>query len=310
VQTRLLTTCVAVLTLVASASSQQSPAFTGNWTATTDPGPGGVAAAPSAILGARLGLKLDGQTLIVTRPLREEVFAVTFKLDGTPSSYRLPGRLCEGDAEFFETATLESGAVALTIIRRVPGGGGTPLELKARRVLKMVGDLLVVEGTLTQAGTTRAVATVYKRGDALPAPRPPIVARPAAATIAQAAWIGGVWIGVNGAVTSEERWTPPASGGMIGVGRTLRGETTLTGFEFLCIAEREGSLVYIAMPDARTPATYFMATSVTADSVTFENPGHDYPKLIRYTKKADGTLETTIAAEGGQRAQSVVLKRQ
>ena len=308
-QTRLLATCVAVLSLAASASSQQPAAFTGNWTASTDAPPAGFERAPSAILGARLGLKLEGQTLTVIRPLRDETFAVTFKLDGTPSSYRLPGRLCEGEAEFFETAALENGAVALTVIRRVPNGGGTPLELKARRVLKMVGDTLVVEGTLTQAGTTRTVASVYKRGEALAAPKTPIVAKPAAATIAQAAWISGVWIGVNGAVTVEERWTPAASGGMIGVSRTLRGET-LTGFEFLCIAEREGSLAYIAMPDARTPATFFMATSVTADSVTFENPGHDFPKMIRYSKKADGTLETTIAGEGGQRAQSVVLKKQ
>jgi hypothetical protein len=52
-----------------------------------------------------------------------------------------------------------------------------------------------------------------------------------------------------------------------------------------------------------------MLTSITADAATFENPSHDYPKLIRYAKKPDGSLETTIAGESGQRAQSVTLKK-
>ena len=84
----------------------------------------------------------------------------------------------------------------------------------------------------------------------------------------------------------------------------------MLAFEFLCIAERDGSLVYTAMPNGRTPPTHFMLTSISGDAATFENPSHDYPKMIRYTKKPDGSLETTIAGEGGQRAQSVLLKRQ
>ena len=51
-------------------------------------------------------------------------------------------------------------------------------------------------------------------------------------------------------------------------------------------------------------------TSLTAESVTFENPAHDYPKMIRYTRMPDGSLQTTISAGGDVRAQSVVLKKQ
>ena len=96
---------------------------------------------------------------------------------------------------------------------------------------------------------------------------------------------------------------------MIGVGRTLRG-AALGSFEFLCIAERDGTLVYIAMPDARTPATFFTLTSITADSATFENPSHDFPKLIRYSKLADGSLQTTISAGGTSKPTSFRLKKQ
>jgi hypothetical protein len=132
------------------------------------------------------------------------------------------------------------------------------------------------------------------------------------ATIAQAAWIAATWIGTSGTTTTtttEERWTPPASGAMLAIGRTLSGPQ-MSSFEFLCIVEREGSLAYVAMPNGRSPATYFMLTNITADSATFENPQHDYPRLIRYSKLPDGSLQTTISAGGDVRARSFTLKKQ
>lgn len=95
---------------------------------------------------------------------------------------------------------------------------------------------------------------------------------------------------------------------MLGIGRTLRG-AQMSGFEFLCIAEREGSLVYAAMPNGRAPATLFMLTRITDDSATFENPSHDFPKLIRYSRLADGSLRTTISAGADDRGESFLLKR-
>jgi hypothetical protein len=49
---------------------------------------------------------------------------------------------------------------------------------------------------------------------------------------------------------------------------------------------------------------------VTADSATFENPAHDFPRLIRYSRRPDGSLETAISGGPNQPAQSVVLRRQ
>jgi Domain of unknown function (DUF6265) len=131
----------------------------------------------------------------------------------------------------------------------------------------------------------------------------------AQATIAQVAWISGTWIGSAGNVTVEERWTPTAGGSMLGIGRTLRNGA-MAGFEFLCIAERDGSLVYTAMPNARTPLTDFMLTAITADSATFENPAHDFPKRVRYSRRADGALETTISGDANQPKESFVLTRE
>lgn len=92
---------------------------------------------------------------------------------------------------------------------------------------------------------------------------------------------------------------------MLAVSRTLKGDR-MVAFEFLRIVERDGSLVYIAQPNGRPP-TEFTLTALTADSATFENPTHDFPKMIRYSKRADGSLEARVS-DGGQKAEVFVFK--
>jgi hypothetical protein len=125
------------------------------------------------------------------------------------------------------------------------------------------------------------------------------------ARLAQVAWIGGAWTGGQGTLTIEEHWTPPAGGAMLGVSRTIKADR-MVAFEFLRIVERDGGLVYIAQPNGRPP-TEFTLTSVDEASATFENPAHDFPKKIRYAKRADGALEATISGEGG-RPQTFVFR--
>ena len=129
----------------------------------------------------------------------------------------------------------------------------------------------------------------------------PAAQAPAAATIRDVAWIAGGWVSA-GASTVEERWTPAAGGAMLGMSRTIRGDR-MTEFEFLRIVERNGGLIYIAQPNGRTP-TEFILTALDATSATFENPAHDFPKMIRYAKRADGGLEASISGGPGTKAMS------
>ena len=131
-------------------------------------------------------------------------------------------------------------------------------------------------------------------------------AQPARATIADVAWLAGTWANDGKPAMSEERWTSPAGGAMLAVARTIRGEK-MVAFEYLRIVEREGGLVYVAQPNGRPP-TDFMLTAFSAQSATFENPAHDFPKMIRYTLKPDGVLEATIS-DGGKRAQTFAFRR-
>jgi hypothetical protein len=134
--------------------------------------------------------------------------------------------------------------------------------------------------------------------------------RPAAArgTLAQLAWLAGDWAGTIGRSSIEERWTPAAGGAMLAVARTVKDDR-LAAFEFLRIVERDGGLVYIAQPNGRPP-TEFPLTQITAESATFENPSHDFPKMIRYTRRPDGSLEARVSGAGGERPQTFVFARQ
>ena len=119
--------------------------------------------------------------------------------------------------------------------------------------------------------------------------------------------MAGTWIGTDGGVTVEERWTPPAGGAMLAVSRTLKGDR-MAGFEFLRIVERDSGLVYVAQPGGKPP-TDFTLTALSGNSATFENPEHDFPKLIRYTKRPDGALEAHVG-DGGAKDETYVFHRQ
>jgi len=300
---------IAVSVLAVSAIAQQKPDFTGTWAATKDT-PSKLPMAPSAILGGRFALKQSGNTLTVVRGLRDISIEGSYEIGGPEARMRVRGGLCMGDSSLIEVAAWEGSAISFTLTGTVPAGGGTPSKFNVKRLFHLEApDTLVVEGTVVQGGQSRQVGTVYKRTTEPMAPAAaPLPANKAAATIADVAWINGLWMS-EGASTVEERWTTPAGGSMLALGRTLRGGTTMTAFEYLCIVERDGSLIYSAMPNGRSPATDFVLTQLTPDSATFENPTHDFPKMIRYSKKADGTLETAISGAPGSRVITVTLTK-
>ena len=113
--------------------------------------------------------------------------------------------------------------------------------------------------------------------------------------VEQLAWLSGVWTCTKGELAIEEYWTPPGGGLLLGAGRELHG-TKLTFFEHLRIEEREGTLFYVAIPMGKGVAD-FPVTLLKEHEVVFENPAHDFPKLIRYRLESDGTLVARI--EGG-----------
>jgi|SRR5262245_25645117 len=123
-----------------------------------------------------------------------------------------------------------------------------------------------------------------------------------ALTITDLAWIAGDWESdPTGRSVSEEHWTRPAAGTMIGMSRTRVGDRTVS-YEFLRIEERGDSIYYVASPKGRCPATDFKLTRVSGQEAVFENSEHDFPKRIIYRKNSQGGL--TAIVDGGEGTKS------
>ena len=293
------------------ASPSQRPDLSGTWTLPPD-APAGQSGKPTPAPGhgPTINIRQDASTIVISKIVGGQTVHVTHPLDGRESRSRTPGRLCEGDSETIWTATWQGDAVLTTFLgTRLPGASSqTKTEVKALFRLQSP-ETMIVETTLPAAGTraARTITTTYRKSgppSEMPADPP---AAPLQAKISQLEWLGGTWVGSTG--VSEERWTPPAGGSMLAVARTLRNGA-MTAFEFLCIVERNGGLVYQAMPNGRQPATDFTLTKMESNSLTFENPAHDYPKVIRYTLGSDGTLEAVISGSASQKPITFKYKKQ
>ena len=284
---------------------EQQPNLSGTWVATKNTPPS-IEAAPGAVFGDRFALRQEGKNMALVRPVRGRATALTnvLPLDGTETTVLDPGRPCRGQSAQLISMAWESDVLKYSITGTLAPGATTvrrPTAPVVYRSRSVSADTIVVEASMRDAvtGQPKPVGTVYQRStEVLPedppsAPKTPPVAP---ARIADVAWIAGDWMSTTAAGSIEERWSTGAGGGMIATSRTLRGDV-MTEFEFLCISEREGTLVYTAMPNAGT-ATDFTLTKLDADSATFENPAHNFPKMIRYVKRPDGGMDAMISAGG------------
>ena len=111
------------------------------------------------------------------------------------------------------------------------------------------------------------------------------------------AWMAGSWNGADArGVQMEEHWTAPKGNSMIGIHRDVAGGKTRL-FEFLRIEQQADQIVYLSMPNGRSPATPFPLKDVTGSRVVFENPTHDFPQRIIYWKDGNdlrARIEGTI----------------
>ena len=184
-----------------------------------------------------------------------------------------------------------------------PGPDGKPVVTISTRKLWREGDTLISQWVITSPVQSTSICE-YRQPPA--GPQAPI--QPVKTTLAAMAWLAGTWEGKTGSTNLEERWTPASGGAMLGISRTV-ANNKMVAFEFLRLIERDGTLVYLAQPNGRAPATEFTLTKLGPTEAVFENPAHDFPKMIRYVLAADGTLTATISDVAGLKPQSFVFKK-
>jgi hypothetical protein len=295
------------LFLFAELTVQDRPDFSGTWTMSQD---SAVTTAKPAtpVYGPQFSIVHQGQALIVTRTIGSTPTTVRYTLDGSETTSRMPGRLCEPDSGAIWRATIDGPTVTLAMIGTATANG-KQIKTDLTTTLRLESaDTLRVESTARVAGQTapRIASTIYKRTGPPASVTPPTPTLHA--TIAQVEWISGEWIGTSGQTTFEERWTPAVGGSMMAISRTLR-DGLMSAFEYLCIVERDGGLVYVAMPNGRMPPTDFTLTKIDAGTAIFENPAHDFPKMIRYTRRPDGSLEAVVSGANGRNPQTFLFKK-
>ena len=113
--------------------------------------------------------------------------------------------------------------------------------------------------------------------------------------IARLDWLGGCWEQTSPHGTRQEQWMAPLGKTMVGMSRTVVGGRTIE-HEYMRIEERDGALVYIALPSGQREAS-FKQIELTDSSVVFEDPAHDFPQRIRYRRRGDGSILAQIEGE-------------
>ena len=97
--------------------------------------------------------------------------------------------------------------------------------------------------------------------------------------------MSGRWEMREGERWTEESWSEPRAGMMIGYSRSGRGET-VREFEFIRLeAGADGVPVYLAQPGGRAPVAFRLTRRAKGASATFENPGHDSPANPLYPRR-------------------------
>src|SRR5688572_188681 len=106
-------------------------------------------------------------------------------------------------------------------------------------------------------------------------------------------WMSGNWLEENGNSWTEERWSMPRGGVMLGTSMNGNGEK-VEGYEFLRIAaDSDGALTYWGAPSGAFPVP-FRVVSLSSSEVIFENPRHDFPTRIAY-RRDGATMKATIS---------------
>lgn len=108
-------------------------------------------------------------------------------------------------------------------------------------------------------------------------------------------WLSGCWRTAPRANGSQvtEVWVAPPMPAMLGYSYTMRnGETRV--WEQARIELIEGWPHFVAMPNGGAPVRFRMVEPGAAveQIVQFENPEHDFPKLVQYRREGNRLIAT------------------
>lgn len=111
-------------------------------------------------------------------------------------------------------------------------------------------------------------------------------------------WVVGTWDRQNNTdgTRNYERWWKDTASSLRGYGITLKGTDTIF-HERLRIITKDNALYYVADTPENKDEVLFKLTDATENKLVFENPNHDFPKKIEYTRNKD-TMKAVVSGKG------------
>ena len=120
-----------------------------------------------------------------------------------------------------------------------------------------------------------------------------------APSVALPAWMAGCWEQVAKDEWTDECWTGPRAGSMMGSSRTGKGQTLLFFEHMRIVADRSGALSFCAMPKGQAGGC-FTKDKQTATEIVFVNAKHDYPQRISYWREGKYLMAETSLSDGNK----------
>jgi hypothetical protein len=111
-------------------------------------------------------------------------------------------------------------------------------------------------------------------------------------------WMAGCWEQQDGDRWTEECWTQPRGGVMLGAGRSGEGEQ-VGDWEATQILLDGARMDFWAAPKGEN-RTKFAWSPSAEPGVTFLNAGHDYPQRVRYWREGEALVAEVAMADGAR----------
>jgi len=128
----------------------------------------------------------------------------------------------------------------------------------------------------------------------------------------KAAWLIGTWENKTARGSMYETWGKLSDVEFSGKSYVLKERDTIV-FETIRLVEEQGSLFYIPVVKKQNEGlpVRFALKTISETALVFENPQHDFPQRIAYTKINADSLVAEISGvkNGQQRRQTFPMKR-
>ena len=118
-------------------------------------------------------------------------------------------------------------------------------------------------------------------------------------------WMAGCWQATSGEQWTEECWTRPRGGTMLGSGRSGTGGV-LDSWEVMQIEMVETDdpaidpLTFYGSPQGRNRTAFAWVRNSREPGITFVNAGHDYPQRIRYWREGKDLMAEVSLSDGSK----------